>query len=172
MNKTNTNLTFMGNPLKVVGKAATEGTQCPAFTLTGNGMEDVTQAFIAGKTAILMVVPSLDTPVCSIEVKKFAKEAAGFQNVVLLAVSEDLPFAQKRWCTLEAVGTNTSAASDYKYRSFGEAFGCWLPDVALLARSVFVVDAKNTIRHVEYVTELSTEPDYAAAIEAVRVCQS
>lgn len=170
MNTTNTNLTFQGNPLKVVGKALSIGAKCPAFTLTGTDMKDVTEANIAGKTAIIVVVPSLDTPVCSIEVKKFNTEAGSLKNTVVLTVSEDLPFAQKRWCGAEGV-LNVLVASDYKYRTFGEKFGAWLPDVGLLARSVFVVDSTGVVRHVEYVTELSAEPNYGAAINAARTSQ-
>lgn len=171
MNKSNTTLTFQGNPLKVVGKSLSEGSKCPAFKLTGTDMKDVTESVIAGKTAIIVVVPSLDTPVCSMEVKKFNSEASKIPQCVVLTVSMDLPFAQKRWCGAEGA-TAVTTASDYKYRSFGESFGAWLPDMGLLARSVFVVDPKGTIRHVEYVTELSSEPDYGAALNAARTCQS
>jgi len=171
MNKTNTNLTFMGNPLKVSGKALTEGSKIPSFKLTGNDMMDLTESFIAGKTAIILVVPSLDTPVCSIEVKRFNNDAGSLPNTVVLTVSMDLPFAQKRWCGAEGA-KNVTTASDHKYRNFGESFGAFLPDVALLARSVFVVDSTGTLRHVEYVTELSAEPEYATALNAARNCES
>ncbi len=170
MNKSNTNLTFLGNPLKVVGKALTEGAKCPSFKLTATDMQDLTESLIADKTAIILSVPSLDTPVCSAEIKRFNSEASALNNTVILTVSEDLPFAQKRWCGNEGTAAVTTA-SDYKYRTFGESFGTWLPDMGLLARAVFVVDQSGMIRHVEYVTELSKEPDYAAALNAARNCQ-
>lgn len=170
MNKTNSNLTFQGNPLKVLGNQLSEGAKCPAFKLTATDMKDITQEFIAGKVAIIVSVPSLDTPVCSVEVKRFNSEASSLKNTVVLTVSEDLPFAQKRWCGAEGT-TAVTTASDYKYRTFGESFGTWLPDMGLLARAVFVIDASSVVRHVEYVTELSKEPDYAAALNAARTCQ-
>ena len=170
MAKDNRALKFKGGPLKVAGKSVTEGQNCPAWELVGNDMGVVSSKQFAGKTVILSLVPSLDTPVCAVQTKRFNQEVTALsQQVVVITVSMDLPFAQKRWCAAEGV-TRVVTASDYKMREFGPSFGAWLPDMGLLARAIFVVDAKNTVRHVEYVEELGSEPDYAAVMAAVKGC--
>ncbi len=170
MAKSNEVITMKGNPLKVEGHCIEEGAQLPQFTLTGLDMSDVTNATYAGKVVVLVSVPSLDTPVCAIETKRFNQEATALsKDVVIAAVSRDLPFAQKRWCGAEGV-ENVVPLSDYKHRSFGKAFGVELPDLALLARAVFVADKTGTIVHVDYVTEVADEPDYGAALDAVKKC--
>lgn len=168
MNTTNQNLTFKGNPLKVMGKPLAVGEKLPQFKLTANDMSDLTNTAFAGKKLIVLSIPSVDTPVCAIETKKFNEEASKLgKDVAVLVVSEDLPFAQKRWCAAEGVN-NVVTASDFKYRGFGETFGTFLPDVGILSRAVFVADASGTICHVEYVRELGEEPDYAATLAAVK----
>ncbi|MBL7663420.1 thiol peroxidase [bacterium] len=168
MNTSNTNITFKGNPTTVRGKALTVGATLPKFKLVGTDMKDVTNETFAGKVLVLSVVPSLDTPVCSIQTKHLSQDAAEFgDKAVVLTVSLDLPFAQKRWCGAEGV-TNVVTASDYKYRNFGDDFGAYLTDLGLLARALFVVDQAGTIRHLEYVPEVAQEPDYNAALKVVR----
>jgi thiol peroxidase len=170
MAKSNEVITMKGNPLKVEGRCLEEGAQLPQFTLTGLDMSDVSNAKYAGKVLVLVSVPSLDTPVCAVETKRFNQEAASLSDdVVIAVVSRDLPFAQKRWCGAEGV-SNVVPLSDYKHRSFGKAFGVELPDLALLARAVFVADKQGTITHVDYVTEVAEEPDYGAALAAVKKC--
>jgi len=130
----------------------------------------VTNAAFAGKVVVLMSIPSIDTPVCAIETKRFNQEAASLSgDVVIVGVSRDLPFALKRWCGAEGV-SRVVALSDYKYRSFGKEFGVELPDLGLLARAVFVLDKAGKVAHVDYVTEVAEEPDYAAALKAVQKC--
>lgn len=165
---TNTNITHQGNVLKIKGEAIKVGQKAPAFTLTGNDLKDVKSESFAGKVLILSVVPSLDTPTCAIETKRFNKEAAEFQGkAVLLTVSVDLPFAQARWCGAEGV-KNIVTASDYKYRNFGPAYGTYLEDTGLLTRAVFVIDANGIVQSVEYVDVLSEEPNYEATLKKVR----
>ena len=168
MNTTNTNLTFKGNPLRAEGKELKVGDMVPSFVLTGTDMSDISEKSLNGKIAIISVVPSVDTPVCSLQTKRFNKEAGEFSDsVVILTVSMDLPFAQSRWCGAEGVKSLT-LGSDYKHRSFGNASGTVLPDLGLLARSVFVADKSGKIVYVEYVKELSDEPDYAPVLQKVR----
>jgi thiol peroxidase len=168
MAKSNEKITMKGSPLKVEGRCIEEGMPAPAFTLTGVDMADVTNATLAGKVVVYVSIPSIDTPVCAIETKRFNQEAVGLgSNVVVAAVSRDLPFALKRWCAAEGV-ERVMMLSDYKYRSFGKAFGVDLTDLGLLARALFVADASGKIVYVDYVTEVADEPDYAAALNAVK----
>jgi len=168
MNKSNKNVTFKGNKLTLLGNEIKEGQKAPSFTLVGNDMNDVTADTFKGKTIILSVVPSLDTPTCSIQTKRFNKEAASLSDdIVILTVSLDLPFAQKRWCGAEEV-ESVVTASDYKYRSFGEAYGAYIKEMGLLARAIFVVGKDGTVKHVEYVPNISDEPDYAPALAAAK----
>lgn len=170
MAKSNEKITMKGSPLKVEGRCLEEGMTAPAYTLTGADMADVTNATYAGKVVVLVVIPSIDTPVCAIETKKFNQEATNLSSdVVVAAVSRDLPFAFKRWCAAEGV-SRVVALSDFKHRVFGKAYGVELPDLGLLARAVFVIDKAGKVAHVDYVTEIAEEPDYAAALSAVKKC--
>lgn len=168
MNKTNKNITFKNNKLTVLGHEIKEGEKAPYFKLTGVEMQDVTLEQFKDKVLIISVVPSLDTPTCAVQTKRFNKEAAALSDkVAILTVSMDLPFAQKRWCGLEEV-ENLTTASDYKGRSFGQAYGTLIEELGVLTRAVFIVDRQGTIRHVEYVASISDEPDYVAALECVK----
>lgn len=168
MAKTNEKITMKGNPLKVEGRCVEEGVPAPSFKLTAADMSDVTNTSYAGKVLVLVSIPSIDTPVCAIETKRFNQEAASLsKDVVVASVSRDLPFALKRWCAAEGV-ERVVTLSDYKYRSFGHEFGVELPDLGLLARALFIVDKTGKVVYVDYVTEVAEEPDYAAALEAVR----
>lgn len=168
MGITNTNITLHGNPLKVQGDSLKVGQKAPSFTLTGNDLKDVKSDAFSGQVLVLSVVPSLDTPTCSIQTKRFNKEAEEFQGkATILTVSVDLPFAQSRWCGAEGAA-NIKTASDYKYRTFGPAYGAYLSDTGLLARAVFVIDSTGTVQYVEYVDVLSDEPNYDAALKKVR----
>ena len=167
MNNTNKNVTFKGAPLEILGRELRVGDPMPAFKLTGTDMGDITSDKFKGKVLILSVVPSLDTPTCAIQTKKFNTSAGEVPNVAILTVSMDLPFAQKRWCGAEGA-TNLTTGSDYKYRSFAEPFGVLIKDWGLLARAIFVVDASGKIAHIEYVKEISAEPDYEAALAVAK----
>ena len=159
---------FKGQPTPVTGRELKKGDKLPSFKLTANDLSDLTSDQYKGKTLILSVVPSIDTPTCQLQTKRFNKEAAALgKDVEILTVSMDLPFAQKRWCGTEGID-RVKTASDYKYRAFGEDFGVFWQGPALLARAVFVVDGQANIRHVEYVEEISAEPDYAAALDALK----
>lgn len=158
--------TFQGAPLALAGKPLRVGDALPAFKLTGTNMQDVTPEDYKGKVLILSAVPSLDTPVCAIETKRFNDEAAKLgAKAAVLTISMDLPFAQKRWCGAEGV-ENIQTASDYKYREFGPAFGAYISDWGLLARAVFVADSHGKLVHVEYVSKVEAEPDYSAVLKA------
>lgn len=161
---------FKGSPLTLVGREIKVGSSVPDFTLTGNDMGDVTINNFKNKAVLITAVPSLDTPVCAIETKRFNDEVGKLgDKAVLLTVSMDLPFAQKRWVSSEcATSKNLVTASDYKYRGFGEAFGSLLKEWGLLARAVFVVDKTGKFTYVEYVPEVSAEPNYEAALEALK----
>ena len=158
-------LTFKGDPLTLLGREVKPGDHVPDFVLTGNDMADLTINQFRGKNLIIASVPSLDTPVCSNETKRFNQEVTKLPNMAVLTVSLDLPFAQKRWCGAEGA-TNVVTASDYKHRGFGEAFGVFIKEWGLLSRAVFVVDKAGKVVYVQYVPEVSSEPDYAPIIAA------
>jgi len=161
-------ITFQGNPLTLVGKKLKVGDSAPDFRVVDNGLAPVTLADYSGKIKILSTVPSLDTPVCDTEVRRFNKEAAALpESIVLLTISMDLPFGQARWCGAAGID-RVKTLSDYQERSFANAYGLLIKELKLLARAVFVVDAANTIRYVQIVPEITDEPDYDAALNAAK----
>ena len=161
-------ITFKGNPMTLLGPELKVGDKAPDFLVVDNGLAPVTLASSAGKIRIISAVPSLDTPVCDTETRRFNQEAATLpENVVVLTVSLDLPFAQKRWCGAAGIDRVTTL-SDYRERSFGNAYGVVIKELVLLARAIFVIDAGDTIRYIQIVPEVTTEPDYAAVIAAVK----
>ena len=158
---------FKGAPLTISGSEVKVGQALPEFKVTGVDMADVTSAEFTGKRVVILSVPSIDTPVCSVEAKRFNEEAAKLgADVKILTVSRDLPFAQKRWCGAEGV-ENIVMGSDYKYRSFGDNFGVLIDDWQLLSRAVIVANEKG-MTYVEYVPEISQEPNYSAALESLQ----
>src|SRR6185369_4691977 len=135
------------------------GDKAPDFAVVDNGLAPVTLASSAGKLRIISAVPSLDTPVCDTETRRFNQEAAGLPgNVVVLTISQDLPFAQKRWCGAAGID-KVITLSDYQTRSFGNAYGVLIKELLLLSRAIFVVDANDTIRYIQVVPEVTSEPD-------------
>ena len=160
-------VTLKGNPMTLVGAELKVGDKAPDFTLKANDMSDKTLADFAGKAKIISIVPSLDTPVCDTQTRKFNEDAGSLDNVAVLTVSVDLPMAQKRWCGAAGV-ENVVCLSDYKDHSFGKAYGVRIKEVGLLARQVMVVDKDNTIQYVQLVPEVAEEPNYDAALEAVK----
>jgi thiol peroxidase len=163
-------VTFKGNPVELVGPKLKAGDKAPEFTCVGAGLSMVTLADTAGKARLFNVVPSLDTPVCNTQTRKFAEELQALgDKAAAYTVSLDLPFAQQRWCT-EAKVENIKNLSDVHNRSFGEKYGVLIQGlpVPLLARAVFVVDAGNTIRYVQIVPEIAQEPNYEPALEALK----
>ena len=162
-------VTFKGSPLTLVGEAEVKvGQKAPDFTVSKTLLEDLKLSDLRGKTVILNVVPSLDTPVCSIQTARFNKEAANLgDNVSIVTISMDLPVAQSRWCQAnEAKAVVT--ASDYKHRDFGQKFGLLIKELGLLARAVYVLDQDGTVKHAQVVKEVASEPDYEAALAALK----
>jgi len=137
----------------------------PEFKATSNDMSDFLSTTLNGKVAVVLSVPSIDTPTCDIEVKRFNKEAEKLDAQVIV-VSYDLPFAQKRWCASNGV-SNVQTVSDYKYRDFGEKFGVFIPSWGLLARGVFVFNKSSVLTYNEYVSDISQEPKYDEALKAI-----
>ncbi|MDD4732993.1 MAG: thiol peroxidase [Desulfovibrio sp.] len=161
-------VTIQGNPLTLVGPELKAGDAAPAFTLLDNDMNQKTLEDYRGKPLIISSVPSLDTPVCDMETRRFNREAASLgDGVSVLTVSMDLPFAQKRWCGA-AGADNVVTLSDHRDASFGENWGVLLKELRLLARCVFVVDAQGVVRLVHLVPEVTNEPDYDVVLAAVR----
>jgi thiol peroxidase len=162
-------VTFKGTPHTLVGPQLKPGTKAPDFTCL-NGLELVTLSKTPAKTRLFSVVPSLDTPVCSIQTKKFDEAVAALKDkVACYTISLDLPFAQKRFCTAEKV-TNMQTLSDVHNHSFGQHYGVLIEGLPLplLSRAVFVVDKNGTITYVEYVPEVTTEPKYDPALAAIK----
>jgi len=161
-------ITFKGNPMTLLGPQLKVGDAAPDFAVVDNGLAAVTLSAYAGKIKIISAVPSLDTPVCDTETRRFNQEAASLPgDAVVLTVSLDLPFAQKRWCGAAGID-KVVTLSDYRERSFGLGYGVLIKELLLLTRAVFVVDAANIIRYIQIVPEVTAEPDYAAAISAAK----
>ena len=168
MNERTGIITFKGNPFTLLGAELKVGAKAPDFTVVDNSLAPVTLATYSGKIKVISAVPSLDTPVCDTETRRFNQEAAGLpENVVVLTVSLDLPFAQKRWCGAAGIDRITTL-SDYQERSFAAAYGIMIKELKLLARAVFIIDANDTVKYIQIVPEVTSEPDYAAAMAAVR----
>lgn len=163
-------VTFKGTPCATSGELPAIGKQAPAFALTGGDLSEMTLADFAGNIVVLNIVPSLDTEVCALSAKRFNAEANALPGVVILNVSADLPFAQKRFCDAEGLSA-VRHASTFRSPAFGKAYGVTLaegPLAGLTARAVVVVDRRGAVAYTELVPEIAQEPDYAAAIEAVR----
>ena len=159
--------TFKGDPLVILGPELKVGDKAPDFELTDNGMGAVTLADTGNGTRIFSVVPSLDTPVCDQQTRRFNEEAAALGDITIYTVSADLPFAQARWCGAAGVD-KVKTVSDYKSGNFGEAWGTMIRDWRISSRAVFVVDVENTIRYVQYVPEIAEHPDYDAVLAAAK----
>ncbi len=164
-------ITFKGNPLALAGRWPKVGDPAPDFGVLGNDLSAVKLSDLKGKTLVICSVPSLDTSVCDTEVRKFNEHATSLgDDVAVLVVSMDLPFAQKRWCGAAGV-KNVQTLSDHRDASFGNAYGVLIKDLRLLARAVFVVDKDSRIRYIQIVKELSSEPDYEAALKGLKEAQ-
>ncbi len=160
--------TFKGMPLTLVGEGVSVGDKAPDFTLLDNDLGTVNLSAFKGKVCLLVSVPSLDTPVCDTETRKFNEEASSLgPDVAVLVISMDLPFAQKRWCGAAGV-EQVKTLSDHRDASFGEAYGVLVKELRLLARAVFVVDQEGIVRYEQIVPEMTNEPDYDAALDAAR----
>jgi len=161
-------ITMRGNPLTLTGNEVKVGEMAPDFVVLDNNLSPVKFSSFRGKTCILSSVPSLDTPVCDMETRKFNEEAARLgSDVAILTISMDLPFAQKRWCAAAGVD-KVQTFSDHRDASFGIAYGVLIKELRLLARAVFVVDRKGIIQNIQLVKEVTNEPDYAAVLNALK----
>ena len=164
-------VTFKGNALTLAGSAVEAGQAAPDFTLHAfedGGMNAVTLADVKGKPTFISVVPSLDTPVCQVQTKKFNEELGSLgDSVNALTVSLDLPFAMNRFCGAEEV-TNLRSASDYQDRNFGNNWGMLIEELKILARGVFVLDAEGSVVYAQVVSEVTDEPDYEPALAALK----
>ena len=163
-------VTFKGTPLSLAGEAVKVGQQAPDFTLHyfKDGMQKLTPADLKGKPTILSVVPSLDTPVCATQTKKFNEQLAALgERINAVTVSLDLPFAMNRFCGAESI-QNMRVASDYQDRTFGKNWGMLIEELKILARGVFVLDKDGKVVHAELVKEVASEPNYDAALKAIQ----
>lgn len=156
---------FQGHPLTLVGRTITVGMVAPNFMATNANLENIGLDNFKGKIKILTSFPSLDTPVCDLQVKEFNKRAAALTDkAIIVGISKDLPFAQQRFCQANTIN-NLVLLSDYKTSSFGINYGLLIKENNLLARSIVIVDAQNVIRYIQIVPELTTQPDYNAALD-------
>ena len=163
-------VTFKGNPLTLIGPEIRAGAQAPDFQVIGQDLAPISLAAFAGKALLISAVPSLDTPVCDLETKRFNEEAAKLSNVEVVCVSMDLPFGQKRWCGASNVD-KVVCVSDHRDGSFGKNYGVLIsggPLDRVLCRAIFVVGADGKVRHVEYVKEITEHPNYDAALAAAK----
>lgn len=161
-------VTFAGNPIALLGKEVKVGDKAPAFTLLDNGLGEKTLADYAGKVKVISVVPSLDTGVCDAQTRWFNQNVSKLgENVVVLTVSVDLPFAQKRWCGAAGID-QVETLSDHRGLSFGENYGFILEGLRLLSRGIVVIDKDDVIRYVEYVPEVTSAVNFDAAEAATK----
>jgi thiol peroxidase len=159
--------TLKGNPFTLIGAEVKVGQKAPEFSVLDGSLQPVTLASSKGKTRLIISVPSLDTPVCDAETRKFNEAAANIPGVEVLVVSVDLPFAQGRFCQTAGI-KNLKMASDHRDTSFGKAYGTLIKELRLLSRAVFVVDQNDTVQYVEYVGEVANHPNYDAALNALK----
>jgi thioredoxin-dependent peroxiredoxin len=163
-------VTMKGNPVTLLGNEVKVGDVAPDFEVVDTGLAPVKFSSFRGKVCILSAVPSLDTPVCDLETRRFNTEALQLgDDVEVLTISMDLPFAQARWCGAAGV-TRVKTFSDHRDAAFGSGYGVLIKSLRLLARAVFVVDRQGVVRYLELVKEIATEPDYAAVLDAVKKC--
>jgi thioredoxin-dependent peroxiredoxin len=161
-------VTMRGNPMTLVGPEIKVGQKAPNFNVVGKAMQPATLEQFKGKVKIITTVPSLDTPVCDAETRRFNVEAGNLPgDVQILSVSMDLPFAQARWCGAAGVDKVTTL-SDWRSANFGTSYGALIKELHLLARAVFVVDKNDNVTYVEYVKEIANQPNYDAALEAAK----
>ncbi len=161
-------VTLRGNAFTLVGPELQVGDPAPEFTIVqSKSMSPFSSSDLEGKVRVLSVVPSLDTPVCDAQTRRFQKETENLEDVCIYTISMDLPFAQTRWCS--AVGVDKiQMLSDHRDASFGRAYGTLIKELRLQCRALFVLDQENRLRHVEYVREVADHPDYEKALDAIR----
>lgn len=161
-------VTVKGNPLTLLGPELKTGDKAPDFTVLDGDLKEVGLKDFTGKIKLISVTPSLDTPVCDIQARRFNQEMAKLpEDIVILNISMDLPFAISRFCTISGID-KVKAFSDHREASFGNAYGVLIKELRLLARSIFVVDRNDLITYIEIVPELTDHPDYDKALESVK----
>jgi thiol peroxidase len=161
-------VTMKGNPITLVGDEVNVGQKAPDFVAIDHNLTPVKFSSYRGKICILASVPSLDTPVCATETRKFNEEASRLSpDIVIVTISMDLPFAQKRWCGAEGI-TRIQTLSDHRDASFGTSYGVLIKELRLLARAVFLVDQKGVLQHVQLVKEIASEPNYKDVWHALK----
>lgn len=156
-----------GNPFRLEGPELKTGDPAPDFEAVDSGLQKVNLEKTGRGVRIFSVVPSLDTPVCDAQTRRFEEEAGKLPEVKIYTISMDLPFAQKRWCGNFGIN-KVEMISDHRTGSFGENYGTLIPDLRIESRAIFVVDADNKLRHVEYVPEVGQHPDYESALRAAK----
>ncbi|MDQ4145015.1 MAG: thiol peroxidase [Actinomycetota bacterium] len=159
--------TFLGNPLTLEGSEVKVGDRIPDITLMKPDLTTYSLSEGMGEARLIASVPSIDTPVCDAEIRRLSEEVAKLDNVRILAVSADLPFAQARWCAAQGLDKVTML-SDHRELAFGKALGISIKELRLLGRAIFVLDPEGRVTHVEYVRELTEHPDYEAAVSALK----
>ena len=159
-------ITFNGDPITLVGPRLNVGDNAPDFLVVDNNFKNLTLKDTSGKR-IFVVVPSIDTSVCDMEVRKFNEEATKLSDVTVYVISMDLPFAQVRWCGNAGID-KVITLSDYKQKSFGKQYGTLIEEFCFLTRAIFVVDENNKIIYVEYCKDVVNEPNYEEALKAVK----
>jgi thiol peroxidase len=159
--------TLQGNPMTLLGPELKPGDKAPDFEATDSGLKPFSLASTGKSVRVFSVVPSLDTPVCDAQTKRFNEEAARLPSVEIYTISMDLPFAQKRWCGAFGID-KVKMVSDHKSGSFGENYGTLIKELRIEARAIFVLDKDGTIRHAEYVKEVADHPNYESAMKTVK----
>jgi len=161
-------VTLEGNPLTLAGGEITAGQKAPDFTVLDKDLKETALSSFKGKVKLIASVPSLDTPICDLQIKRFNDEASRVsKDVVIIFISMDLPFAQKRFCQAYGI-KKVKTFSDYRDASFGESYGVLVKELRLLSRAIFVIDKDDVIRYLEYVEEMASHPDYDGALNALK----
>ncbi|SMO36063.1 thiol peroxidase, atypical 2-Cys peroxiredoxin [Saccharicrinis carchari] len=167
MEKTDLKVTFAGGPVTIVGNKIKEGDKAPEFTALNSDLKPVKLSEFEGKVKIIVVYPSIDTGVCAKQNRLFNQEASNLKDTVVLSISCDLPFAQKRFCGAEGLD-NILTLSDHKDLDFGAKYGFVIEELRLLTRGTVIIDKKGTVKYVEYVPEITDEPNYDKALEVAK----
>lgn len=167
MEKRNNEVTMKGNPITLLGPKKNIGDMAPDFTVLAPDMSQLKLSDFAGKVKVINVVPSIDTPICDMQVRHFNKDAASLGDVVILSISVDLPFALSRYCAANGIDA-VKTTSDHRETDFGLKYGFLIENLRLLSRGILVVDKNDKITYVEYVPEVASEPDYEKALAAVK----
>lgn len=159
--------TFKGNPVTLIGERVKVGDIAPDFNLLSSSLENVKLNDFLGKIKVISVIPSIDTGVCDFQTRKFNEECSGIENVVVITVSCDLPFAFKKWCGAAGL-ENIVTLSDHRDVSFGQSYGVLIEELRLLNRAVFILDEKNKVIYAEYLEENANHPNYEAALNTLK----